>query len=564
MAGENRGVAGSLGFGIASARAIGVCGMIIGCMFATSCRDIGTGGTGEVVVPKKTLREIQATPPEELGKVPATAPSTRPSTRAATGPVRDVPLTIEEARQLALRNNLDLRVELISPSIAREQLNAEQAQYEWVFTTDAGYSSSDSPFANVVSEELSGSQSQSFRITPGLRAPLRTGGVINLNVPMDRFETNSTSATLNPSYTSDLAATISQPLLRGGGIDVNAQGIRVAFYGYQQSQARTKAQVIRVLAEADRVYWQLYAARQAVIVRRQEYDLAVAQLERARRSVRAGQLAEVEIVRAQSGVADRVEAIINSENFVREREREFKRLINDEALGIGSPTVIIPSTEPKPMYFELQPEQLVTKAMNQRMELLETELQIAQETANVRVARHEMLPLLSLDYTYNINGLGKSWDDSFSMVRDNQFNDHRAGLRLEIPLGNEAARSRLRQALLRRLQQLATREQRILQIRQEVYSAADRLDVDWQRILAARQRVILAQRLLEVEIRQFEQGLRTSTEVLQAQANLASAQLSEIAALADYQIAQVDIAFATGTILGASNVMWDPTPVPKN
>jgi hypothetical protein len=36
-----------------------------------------------------------------------------------------------------------------------------------------------------------------------------------------------------------------------------------------------------------------------------------------------------------------------------------------------------------------------------------------------------------------------------------------------------------------------------------------------------------------------------------------------IAALADYQIAQVDIAFATGTILGASNVMWDPTPVPK-
>jgi hypothetical protein len=51
--------------------------------------------------------------------------------------VRDVPLTIEEARQLAIRNNLDLKVELISPAIAREQLNAELAQYEWIFTTDA-------------------------------------------------------------------------------------------------------------------------------------------------------------------------------------------------------------------------------------------------------------------------------------------------------------------------------------------------------------------------------------------------------------------------------------------
>ena len=31
----------------------------------------------------------------------------------------------------------------------------------------------------------------------------------------------------------------------------------------------------------------------------------------------------------------------------------------------------------------------------------------------------------------------------------------------------------------------------------------------------------------------------------------------------DYQIAQVDIAFAAGVILGSSNVIWDPIGVPK-
>ena len=34
--------------------------------------------------------------------------------------------------------------------------------------------------------------------------------------------------------------------------------------------------------------------------------------------------------------------------------------------------------------------------------------------------------------------------------------------------------------------------------------------------------------------------------------------LAEIRALAEYQIAQVDLAFATGMLLGASKVRWEP------
>ena len=413
-------------------------------------------------------------------------------------------------------------------------------------------------------QQISGTESQDFNVTPGLTFPLRTGGVINASLPLDYFESNSTSQVPNPTYSSDVAFAISQPLLRGGGIDVNAQPIRVAFYGFEQQQARTKLEVIRVLAEADRVYWRLYAAREDVRVRRQEYDLAVAQLDRARREVAAGTVAEVEIVRAQSGVADRVEAIIVAENVVRNQERDLKRMLNSPDLDMQSATTIIPVTSPRPVYLELNVPNLVAQSMNQRMELLDTELQIALETANVRVARHELLPLVTMNYTYNINGVGSGFDESFTMVRSNDFADHRAGLRIEVPIGNEAARSRLRQAMLNRLQQLATREQRELQIRQEVLTAADELDADWERILAARQRVVLAQRLLEVEVRQFEQGLRTSTEVLNAQTQLGNAQVSEVSAITDYQIAQVDLAFATGTVLGESNVLWQPTAPPKS
>jgi outer membrane protein TolC len=536
---------------------------IVACAIAsmTGCRDAGMGGTGEIVVPRETLRHIDAAEPSDFAIAqPTTAPTTLPSTRpATTQPLADVKLTIEEARRLALENNLDLKVELFSPAIARENLNAAEAEFESIFTTGVDYGTTDTPTAS----QLESNQGENFSIRPGLRVPLRTGGEIRLDTPLSRNETDNEFATLNPSYANDLAATISQPLARGGGVYANTQGIRIAFYAYQQQQARTKLEVIRLLTAADIVYWRLYAAREALTVRRREYELAEQQLQRARNQVRAGAAAEADVVRAQSGLADRVEAIIIADNFVRDRERELKRLLNAPDLDMQSPTVVIPATLPRPLYYEVDAERMIARSLDRRMELLDLELQIAADTADVRVARNATLPLVSLAYTYNVNGLGGTLDDAFSMVRSNEFVDHRFGLQIEIPIGNQQARSRLRSAILQRLQTLATRQQRELLIRQEVLNAIDQLEANWQRILAARQRVAAEARVLEVEIRQFEQGLRTSTEVLEAQTRLANAKLSEISAVSEYEIAQVDIAFATGTVLGASRVHWEPALAPK-
>jgi outer membrane protein TolC len=193
------------------------------------------------------------------------------------------------------------------------------------------------------------------------------------------------------------------------------------------------------------------------------------------------------------------------------------------------------------------------------MEMLEAEIQIAIDATNLATARNNLLPLLTLDYQYNINGLGRTLPDSFQLLKSTRFQDHRVGLTLEVPIGNQLARSQVRQALLSRLQAIATKEQRALLIEREVLATVDRLEANWQRILAAQRRVILAARVVDVETRQFNQGLRTSTDVLIAQAQLADAQSSEIAAITDYQISQVDLAFATGTVLGAAQVTWQPT-----
>jgi len=475
---------------------------------------------------------------------------------ANEAPPKELKLNLEQCRALTLENNLDLKVQLISPAIAAEKVSEQEAAFESAFSTNLLFSKTDTPSATFL-DKISGSQVDYVRTGLGVQVPLRTGGTVTFDLADSRVKTDA-QTTFNPYFASDLSVSISQPLLRGAGNRVNTYAIRIAEYERQITDARTKLEVIRVIAAADRVYWRLYAARKELEVRKQQYDLAEALLEQARRFVAAGDKAQVEVIRTEAGVAQRLEAIIIAENNVRDRERELKRTLNKAELDMQTPTVLVPATEPDPVRYELRKQRLVAIAFENRMEMLELELQIAEDISSIDYMHNQALPLVTMDYRYNINGLGDSRDDSFDLLFDKRFEDHRVGVQLLVPLGNEAAKSRLLQAFYQRRQRLATRDNREALIELEVLNAIDQLEANWQRILASRQRSILDGRLFEAEKRQFELGLGTSTDVLQSQTNFADAQSAEILALAEYQIALVDLAYATGTLLGAAKVQWEP------
>ena len=467
-------------------------------------------------------------------------------------------ISIEAARVSVLVNNLDLKVQLFAPTIASQSVSEEEARFESTFTTRVAVNDFDSP----TSSSLSSAQSRSFTVTPGVRTPLVTGGTINVELPVGQSRNNNSFSTLNPASTADLQFSISQPLLRGAGRRANTAGIRIAQYNQQVTEARTKLEAIRQLAAIDRAYWRLYRARKELEVAQQQYELANVQLERARRRVAADTAAEIETVRAEAGLAQRLETIIVAQNNILQAQREFKRVLNLPGLTVDTATVIQLSTQPDPVEYLFNRDELVIKALSLRMEMLQTELQLAADAATIGLEKNRALPLLSLDYTYRINGLGGSTQDAFHLLKQNNFEDWQVGLNLEVPLGNEAARSRVRRAILERLQKLASKDQQQLAIRQEVLNAIDELDTGWQRILAARQSTALSTRSLRAEERQFSVGLSTSTNVLDASTRLAESQFAEIRAITDYQTAQVDLAFATGTLLGAAKVDWQPVTQP--
>ncbi len=467
-----------------------------------------------------------------------------------TTPEESRTIGIAEVRRAVIEGNLELRTELVSPEIARANLGAEEAKFE--STVFAGYTRNDQ---GVITNLEQGDPTSSDEFLAGIRLPLASGGTITVDTLATQSDLGSgfPGAQVKP-WESNIRFSISQPLLRGAGA-VNTASIRIAKWNRDLADARLKLATIRILAEADKAYWRLYEAWRELEVRKSQYERATSQLERAQRRLDAGDAPEIDVIRARSGVGSTLESIIRADASLRQRQRALKRLVNIADLPIGSETAIIPETQPNPLRIELDGNELAAEAIVNRMEMLELEIQLAIDATTVDVRRNEALPVFALDYRYSIQGDDQTFDAAYGALGDSD--SHRIGVNGEIPIGNAQRENRLSAAILQRVQRLATREARGQAIEAEVFDALDRLRQAWQSILAARLETVLAARTAIGEERQFEVGIRTSTDVLEAQSRLADAQSREVQSLAAYQIALVDIAFATGTLLGQSKVEFD-------
>lgn len=465
---------------------------------------------------------------EQLAKAIAEPNQARPAMK----------LTLEQVRAAALANNLDLKVDLMDPAIAQQSVDIERAKFESVFSASAQYSRTE---ATHDSDPFN-----SRTYAASVATPLPTGTTITTSVPVVNDDTGVREAAVSVS--------VVQSLLRGAGTRVNTQSIRVATYEKGIVDARTKLAAIQILANVDVAYWQLYAARKELDVLREQYKLAQDQLDHARRKVEARAAPRNEIVRAEAGLASRFEDIINAETAVRDRERDLKRIMNRKDMTLDSQVAIVPLTDPDPKGMDLNAEALTAAALNNRMEMIQFELRLAVNDLDVELAKNNTLPRLDLGYTYAAAGQAGTTGRAFGNVFDRPAEDHTVGVSAVVPLGNRAAQARLRQARLERIRNQADRERIEQSVRQEVYEAVDGLQQNWRRILAAEQGAVATYRDYQVEQQQFQLGMRTSTEVLSAASRLADAQLRRIRAFADYEIAQVLVARATGTLLGQGNI----------
>ncbi|MBM4029826.1 MAG: TolC family protein, partial [Planctomycetes bacterium] len=469
--------------------------------------------------------------------------ATKELARQVTEPNQPRPvanLTLEEVRAAALANNLDLQVQLVNPALAQQTVDVERARFESVFRASASYATAELPGGDSLS-------SRAYRV--GIDTPLQTGGRITAGLPIQEA-----------GGVAEAAASVSvvQSLLRGAGTRINTYYIQIAGYQKGAVDALTKLQAISILGNADIAYWRLYAARKQLDVGREQYKLAQNQLRHAHLKVEAGSAPKIEIVYAEAGLSSRLDAVISAETAVRDFERDLKRIMSRPDMPLNSPVEVNTVTDPDPKGLDLDQGALVEAALANRMELAELEFRLAIGDIDLALARNNRLPLLDLEYAYVAGGQAGNVGGAFEDLFRDPLHDHRIGLSATIPLGNRAAEARLRRARLAKVQDEVSRDRQEQRIRQEVYDAVDGLQQNWRRILAAEQGVITAYRNYRVRQSQFQVGRTDSTEVLRAAESLAVEQFRRIRAFAEYEIAQVLLARATGTLLGHGQVQLSP------
>jgi len=520
-------------------------------------------------IPEEKLKEVEAL---DLFSMKAKEPAPS-SLKIPEKPPATLELTLEKVRALTIEHNLNLRAELISPKIAETTAKSTEARkYELVFQTGITHNKTDQPTSgfslealglnlddpavqdfieengiDLVSDSIQGEETT---LSTGLAAPLETGGALEISLNDTEQKTDRSGST----HTTPLILSLSQPLLKGAGRREFQHSIRLAKYDWQSASAAAKLQLINTIATADRAYWELYKSKKILEVRQQQLKLTEEQLESAMRFVAAGQKPEVETLRAEAGLASQQSDIIAAENAYRHSQRNLKYILNIPGLDIDGSTELIPQTEAAPLFLGLDDKKLVAHAIQNRMELIQLELELARNASDIAHYRNAKLPDLDLQYFYTINSLDESRSRAYDMLGDKNFEDHRIALSFRYPIGNYAGRSDLLAARQRRHQLEISRIDQKAFIEQEVHDALDNLNSTWQQTKATRKSAQLNAKLYEAEKRQFEVSMRTSTEVLEAQARYADSVSAEYVALANYHIALMQLAQSTGTLLGAAKV----------
>lgn len=475
-------------------------------------------------------------------------------------------LSLIDARKLALENNLSLKVEKINPEIAEKTYQAEKAKFESILSATTQFKYNE--------DEVGNSQSQTS-FGPSIRVPNHIGGDVSIGMSYGFSRNHIGNYVMDPIHNTlrydyflqksqDLGIhlNIQQPLLKNFGWEVNHASIDIAGLQVHQADARLKLATIQLLANTEKTYWDYVAAYEQVKIQVDKYKLAQQQVETAKKMVEEGVRTKVEILRAELGVARQFEAIIIAETSRRHIERSLKRYILHPNIPLNSETILIPKTAPYLEGLIFQRQTVIELAQKNRMELIENEIQQLIDKRNVLINKNATLPNLNLEFSYSALGSDStsnnfpggqkqpSFRKALRQIFQSELNELAVGLTLDIPLGNKAAKKRLEATLL--AQQKTKENQKILYdaIQEEILNAIDTLEQNWQRILSNKMALRHAEETYKMEQIQYQYGHITTTDLLQALTSLSDAKTAELNAIIEYQKSLVDIAFATGTVLG--------------
>jgi outer membrane protein TolC len=482
-----------------------------------------------------------------------TAPAEATATAAQpTRPIRE--LRLADAVQLALEKNLDISVERLNPQSVDLQIAGLRNTYLPVVSSSIGQRDN----FQLPRDQLQGGQRVSVATTTYNAGVTQTlpwyGGNLSVTFNNNKQDSSSSFVTFNPTFTSSLTASYTQPLLRGFVIDQTRQQIAITQINREIAEETLRATVTQTLANVRNAYWDLVFSRSAVDVAQRALQLADKLVEDNRARVEVGTLAPLDIVQAEAEAANRRQTLAVAEATLQTAELALKRYIvsgtEDPLWRQELQPVDLPSLEPAPSDIE----GAVRKALERRTDLINARKNLQSSDISLRYFRNQTLPDVDLVASYGGQGIGGTsirraglgstqiletipggYVDALRLLFNRDYPSWNVQFNVSYNLFGSQADAQFARARVQRNQSQGRLRALELQVATEVTNAALSVQSNLKRVEAAVAARELAERRLEAEQSKFEVGMTTNFFVVQAQRDLRDAQNAELRALADYR-----------------------------
>ena len=486
---------------------------------------------------------------------------------------KELTLTLEDSIVRALKNNLNIAAEVITPGLASANVSLARQMYAPTLQLDLSgnrYEQASTGPLQAAATFINRSTSS----TASIAQKIPFGGSLQASMSYDYSKSNQLFQSYNPSYQSRLNFVLTQPLLKNFGWTVSRREIIIAQYSFDSSRSQFKDVLINTIYSVEEAYWNLVYSIENLKTLRQALESGRDLLSKTKREVEVGTKAPIEVLNAEATVARREADILQAEALVRRNQDLLRTLLN---LGLDPSTAgqaLVPADKPEFKPYAITLDEAYAQAMAHRPDLETAKTTITARQIDFRIAKNQRLPQLDLQLIKMSPGLsgqlfiydpanpflppvpgdpgsaGAAFRDSFKFL----YNNWTAGVTLTIPFGDVIGKAGYAYAKLDLEQAQARLKTQEQQVFLEVSDAVRSLETAAKSVDAYRIARELAEKQLEAEMKKLSVGMSTNYYVLTYQNDLASARSAEIRSLVEYNIAVANIAKVTGTTLELRNV----------
>ncbi len=467
-------------------------------------------------------------------------------------------LTLEKTISLALKNNLEIQIATIQPSISEQALKEAEAVFDFVFGASASTTKTKKPQQQAVVDGVPITTSESSaNVLAGnatLSKLMSSGGTLAISTDVTRTNNESTGTQFSPDPAWQTVGTLDfkQPLLRNFGETVTLAQVRLTEISHSQSEEELQKTLNTVITSAEQTYFELILQWKILQVKTWLLDQGeqVAEVLDVRRTYDTG---EADYAQAVATVQQRKSDVIAQQALVQKTSDALKQLINTDEYPLDSETVIQPAGEIEATPITISLRQSLLTALQNRPDIKKLILIINAESINIQVADNARMPQLDMQAQLSFYGLGESAGAGYQEVFDTDYINYLAGLSFESPFGNRAAEAKYTAARLQKMSAVASYKQGVQKATIEVKTALRDVITNAELIHANKSfRIAQTENLRALGVEEETMAGLSPTFLnlkLQTQAGLANARISEFSAIVNYNKAIADLYLSMGTTL---------------